>query len=326
MQQQPQPPVVPPPTALDVTEMRHLLPPEPEPEPLHTVPTYENDEYVTISVGSLDAWLRDVARVQAQVRSITRDLDALEAVQHACVVGPDPADSTRAGGGIDDSAGSEDEWARAARLGAAAQARIEAVRARVNNLSNVRTHFSATDARLANAHQHMLLHQVMGVAGRLRGMQAAQQERAREAFLRMLKITKPDASHQDVEWALQSTAVPRMFSDSMLLERDRHRAVQERHRELATLDASISELNVLFSDLALLINEQDAAVDSIAAFAEGAGTELEQAGAQVEQANASARSARRNKWILFVLCLLAIGGIVALVLAVTLPGGHHVPS
>ncbi|ORZ36719.1 t-SNARE [Catenaria anguillulae PL171] len=290
---------------LAVTNAAELPSPPPAADRGGVPPTYYADDFVILDVGSLDAWLRDVSRLQTQIRSVNRDLDQLERLQVSCMDAPGPGNSP---------------WNRAETMAADVQARLGVIRSKVRNLSTLRSNsLSASDQRLANVHEQMLLHHLMDVTKRFMDMQHVHAQRTREVFQRQLKIAKPDITTSELDWVISSTAAPQVFADSLLIEQERRRQVQSRHHDLVKLEASIAELQQMFSDLALLLEQQEAQVDSVAQFVESGVNVLEAGGGQVNEAARIARSTRRKKWWLLLFTLLLGGAIAAVVLGITLP-------
>ncbi|KAI9168473.1 Plasma membrane t-SNARE, secretory vesicle fusion [Blastocladiella emersonii ATCC 22665] len=265
-------------------------------------PTYDNDNYVTLAVGSLDAWLRDVARLQVQVRLLHRDLLELDAVQRSCL--------TLAHG---------EPWVRAQSLADALQSRIAVLRSKISELDLLKTNFTPSDHRAATQQEKMLLGSLLDATNQFRNLQNAHADRTRDFFQRQLRIAKPDASAEEVEWAMSSGAAPTIFSETIVSERERRNTIRNRHRELLHLDKSIHDLTVMANDLAHFVAAQDEQIMTIAQFAEETAAGIEAGARDVDYAVDSARKARRKKWILLCLGLVLVLAVVGLVLGITLP-------
>jgi syntaxin 1B/2/3 len=91
-----------------------------------------------------------------------------------------------------------------------------------------------------------------------------------------------------------------------------YREVQERHEDIKRIERTIAELAQLFNDMSILVEQQDETINIIEAQATEVEKDVETGLGYTEKAVTSAKSARRKRWICFliILIILIIVGVV----------------
>ncbi|KAH9951870.1 t-SNARE [Amylocystis lapponica] len=138
---------------------------------------------------------------------------------------------------------------------------------------------------------------------------------------RQFKIVKPDATQEEVSAVVNDTqgGGDQIFAQALSAStrygesRAAYREVQDRHQDIRRIEQTLQELAQMFNDMSELIAQQDDAINVIDTTAAHVETQIEAGLNQTEKAVKSARSARRKRWICFILVLVIIA-ILALVL------------
>lgn len=146
-------------------------------------------------------------------------------------------------------------------------------------------------------------------------------EKYRQRMERQYKIVKPDATQEEIKYAMDNDQGSQVFASALTQStryadaRTAYREVQERHEDIKRIAATMQELQELFNDMAMLVERQDEQIQTIEATANNVETTMEAGHKEVDKAVVSAKKARRKRWICFwVLVIL----VIAIVLAVTL--------
>ncbi|KNE66861.1 hypothetical protein AMAG_11341 [Allomyces macrogynus ATCC 38327] len=278
-------------------------PPPPPSAAMMRPPAYENEEFVTLAVGSLGAWLRDVSHLHSQIRQLNMQLAHLEDVQRECAATASP-----------------DPWNEATTVAESIQAKILQLHGKIINLDSLKTQFSASDNRIAATHERHLLQTLLTTVRQFRNLQSAHHDRTRDHFQRQLRIVKTNVEPDELDWVHQSGAAPRIFTDAVNEAATQRDAVAARHHELVQLEKSVQDLNVMAVDLAHFIDTQDRNIAQVVEFADDTANHMESGQLEVDDAATYARKARRKKWIILFLVLLIAGAATAIVLGVALPG------
>lgn len=137
---------------------------------------------------------------------------------------------------------------------------------------------------------------------RYKVIESAHQKRIREQIERQYRITRPDASDDEVRAA---TDDPNAQIFAQALRNSNRRgdgrlvlgAVRERHEAIARIERQMEELAVLFQDMAAAVAQQEPMVQRIEQQAEETHTNVEAGVQHLIPAVKSARAARKKKWI-----------------------------
>ncbi|KAH8106711.1 t-SNARE [Cristinia sonorae] len=137
---------------------------------------------------------------------------------------------------------------------------------------------------------------------------------------RQFKIVKPDATPEEVSAVVNdvSGGGDQIFAQALTSStrygesRAAYREVQDRHEDIRKIERTLEELAQLFNDMSVLVSQQDDSIQAIQTAAGRVEADTEAGLIQTEKAVKSARSARRKRWICFILIIviLAIIGIV----------------
>ncbi|PSS06878.1 hypothetical protein PHLCEN_2v3506 [Hermanssonia centrifuga] len=144
--------------------------------------------------------------------------------------------------------------------------------------------------------------------------------RYKQRVERQFKIVKPDATPEEVNAVVNDTqgGGDQIFAQALSAStrygesRAAYREVQDRHADIQRIEHTLEELAQLFSDMSVLVNQQDETIKAIETTAIVVDDDTRKGVEQMDLAVKSARSARRKRWICFILILiiLAIVGIV----------------
>ncbi|KAH7923522.1 t-SNARE [Leucogyrophana mollusca] len=146
-------------------------------------------------------------------------------------------------------------------------------------------------------------------------------QKYKQRMERQFKIVKPDATPEEVRAAVNDDSGGQIFSQALMNSnrygesRAAYREVQERHQDIKRIEQTIAELAQLFNDMSVLVEQQDETINTIQATTEVVEKDTEAGLGHTEKAVASARSARKKRWICFILTLVILA-IIAIVVAV----------
>jgi len=146
-------------------------------------------------------------------------------------------------------------------------------------------------------------------------------EKYRTRMERQYKIVKPDATQEEIKYAMDNDQGSQVFASALTQStryadaRNAYREVQERHEDIKRIAATMLELQQLFNDMAMLVERQDEQIQTIEATANNVENTMEGGHKEIEKGVKSAKKARRKRWICFWVLIVII---IAIVLAVTL--------
>ncbi|KAI9510882.1 t-SNARE [Russula earlei] len=144
-------------------------------------------------------------------------------------------------------------------------------------------------------------------------------QKYKQRMERQFKIVKPDATPEEVRAVVEDNQGGQIFSQALMNSnrygesRAAYREVQERHEDIKRIERTIAELaQLLMTSMSILVEEQDETINTIEAQATEVEKDVETGLGYTEKAVSSAKSARRKRWICFIifLIILAIIGIV----------------
>ncbi|PFH50678.1 hypothetical protein AMATHDRAFT_75471 [Amanita thiersii Skay4041] len=135
---------------------------------------------------------------------------------------------------------------------------------------------------------------------------------------RQFKIVKPDATPEEIRAVVNDEQGGQIFSQALMNStrygesRAAYREVQARHEDIKRIERTLAELAQLFNDMSVLVEQQDETINVIETQAAGVEKDTEAGLQYTEKAVVSARSARKKRWICFIiiLILLIIIGVV----------------
>lgn len=148
------------------------------------------------------------------------------------------------------------------------------------------------------------------------------EKRMREQMARQYRITKPDASEDEVRQACEDPS-QQVFTQA-LMRSDRRgesrqvlSAVRDRHEAIQKIERQMEQLAVLFQDMDRMVVEQEPLIEQIEKGAEETQVNIVQGNAQLATAVVSAKAARRKKWICFWISL-ALLIIIIIILGIVI--------
>ncbi|KAH9981236.1 syntaxin-like protein [Lactifluus volemus] len=101
-----------------------------------------------------------------------------------------------------------------------------------------------------------------------------------------------------------------------------YREVQERHEDIRKIERTLAELAQLFVDMDVLVTQQEETINAIETAAVHVEQDTEAGLAQTKKAVDHARSARRKRWICFIIFLIVLAA-VGLAIGLTVGKQHH---
>ncbi|THG95073.1 hypothetical protein EW026_g6515 [Hermanssonia centrifuga] len=197
--------------------------------------------------------------------------------------------------------------------------------------TNIKQRIQALEAQPAQPGQDMRIRKNRTDFARSKFVEALQnyqqverdyRARYKQRVERQFKIVKPDATPEEVNAVVNDTqgGGDQIFAQALSAStrygesRAAYREVQDRHADIQRIEHTLEELAQLFSDvrMSVLVNQQDETIKAIETTAIVVDDDTRKGVEQMDLAVKSARSARRKRWICFILILiiLAIVGIV----------------
>jgi len=154
-----------------------------------------------------------------------------------------------------------------------------------------------------------------------REVEAKSREKHRARMERQYKIVKPDATQEEIRYAMDTDQGSQVFANALTQStryadaRNAYREVQERHADIQRIAETMTELQQIFNDLAALVERQDEQIQTIEASAQDVETNMQAGNQQIEKGVKSAKKARRKRvWCFWIIVLL----VIALALGITL--------
>jgi syntaxin 1B/2/3 len=176
--------------------------------------------------------------------------------------------------------------------------------------------------RQADAEEHTMKQNLAAslsskFADALRQYQQAQEEYAAKVKAKMVqkvKIVKPEATEPQIERAIETGQVEKLFVQSTLdsaqlttQSKNALAYVKDRHNDIVAIEQSIKELNKLFVDMAIIVNSEGEMLghieENVNAAVLDTGRGAEQLGKAVDQQK---KSRKKMYIILFILVLIII--------------------
>ncbi|OJT14612.1 Syntaxin-like protein psy1 [Trametes pubescens] len=146
-------------------------------------------------------------------------------------------------------------------------------------------------------------------------------QKYKQRLERQYKIVKPEASPEEVKAVVDDDQGGQIFSQALMSSnrygeaRTAYREVQERHADIKKIEKTLTELAQLFNDMSILVEQQDEQITVINDTVKEVEKDVETGLNYTSKAVDSARSARKKRWICFILCIVILI-IIAIVVAV----------
>lgn len=150
-------------------------------------------------------------------------------------------------------------------------------------------------------------------------IEANYKDQNKEQAIRQYKVIQPEATDDEVEQAISDVGGQQVFSQALMNANRRGEAktvlaeVQQRHQELLKLEKTMAELTQLFNDMEQLVIEQQENIEVIDQNVDVAQKDVEQGIGHTEKAVVSAKRARRNKQICYIILFVAFAVVVVVV-------------
>jgi len=145
----------------------------------------------------------------------------------------------------------------------------------------------------------------------------------RERVERQYKIVKPDATHAEIEEALESGNT-QVFAKEILNQRhaqakDALNYIENRHRDILRLEQSIKELHQLFLDMAIMVEAQGEMIDQIEYNVSQSVAYTKDAVKNLRDANKLQKKSRKKMCCIvciLLVVLILVGGLIGIILGV----------
>lgn len=147
-------------------------------------------------------------------------------------------------------------------------------------------------------------------------------QKYKQRMERQFKIVKPDATPEEIRAVVNDESGGQIFSQALMNSnrygesRAAYQEVQERHQDIKRIEQTIAELAQLFNDMSILVEQQDEQINTIEATAMDVEKDMEAGLGHTVKAAESARSARKKRWICFILTVIILIIIAIIVVVV----------
>ncbi|KAK6459712.1 t-SNARE [Scheffersomyces xylosifermentans] len=159
--------------------------------------------------------------------------------------------------------------------------------------------------------------QFMESIQRYQRIESSKRQETKVQTERQYRLLKPDASEEEVKTVLESGADSQQYFQQALMQSNRSGEaktvltdVQARHREILRLEKTMAELTQLFADMEELVIDQDQDVQLISEHVNHAQVDIEQGVGHTYKAVDSAKSYRKKKMWLVLICILILLAII----------------
>jgi len=144
--------------------------------------------------------------------------------------------------------------------------------------------------------------------------------KVRQRAERQVRIVNPGASPEEVntivEGGSQQIFAQALTNSTRYAEsREAYREVQQRQQDLQQMERTLAELAQLFIDMGTLVEQHDAVINQVEETARAVEADTEKGLDATDQAVKHARSARKKRWICFIIFLICCA-VLAIVLGV----------
>jgi len=153
-------------------------------------------------------------------------------------------------------------------------------------------------------------------------------QKYKQRMERQFKIVKPDATPDEVRAIVNDESGGQIFSQALMNSnrygdsRAAYQEVQERHQDIKRIEQTIAELAQLFNDMSVLVEQQDEQINTIEATATDVEKDMEAGLGHTVKAVNSARSARKKRWICFILTVIILI-IIAIIVVVVIKNNSN---
>ncbi|XP_078524134.1 syntaxin-2 isoform X2 [Lissotriton helveticus] len=149
--------------------------------------------------------------------------------------------------------------------------------------------------------------------------QTSFRERSKGRIQRQLEITGKSTTDEELEEMLES-GNPSIFTSDIIsdsqITRQALNEIEARHQDIMKLESSIRELHDMFVDMAMLVETQGEMINNIEKNVSSAEVYVERAKEETKKAVKYQSKARRKKWIIILLVLVALG-LLALIIGLS---------
>lgn len=149
--------------------------------------------------------------------------------------------------------------------------------------------------------------------------QTSFRERSKGRIQRQLEITGKSTTDEELEEMLES-GNPSIFTSDIIsdsqITRQALNEIEARHQDIMKLESSIRELHDMFVDMAMLVETQGEMINNIEKNVSSAEVYVERAKEETKKAVKYQSKARRKKWIIVLLVLVALG-LLALIIGLS---------
>ncbi|KAN0027392.1 hypothetical protein ACTFIU_010339 [Dictyostelium citrinum] len=178
-----------------------------------------------------------------------------------------------------------------------------------------------TEVRIRNSMYNTLTQKFIEMMREYQEIQNNYKNKYKEKIERQYKIVKPDATHQEINEAIQSGDSKKIFEETILYTHLHTQAlnaldyIQDRHNDIIKLEQSIKELHQLFLDMAVLVHNQGELLNVIEENINSAVSDTREGTQNLQEANKLHKKSRKKMYILLIIVSIVLVVILVPILS-----------
>ncbi|KAI8998485.1 t-SNARE [Trametes punicea] len=187
---------------------------------------------------------------------------------------------------------------------------------------------SGRDGQIRKQQTGLVKQKFMEAIQNYQSVEQQYRQKYKQRLERQYKIVKPDATPEEVKAVVDDVQGGQIFSQALMNSnrygeaRSAYREVQERHADIKKIEKTLTELAQLFNDMSILVEQQDEQIIAINDTVQKVEQDVEVGLNYTQKAVDSARSARKKRWICFILSVVILI-IIAIIVAVVVVQNKH---
>ncbi|KAH7914978.1 t-SNARE [Hygrophoropsis aurantiaca] len=257
-------------------------------------------------MGDMSSFYSEISSIQDSLKTFNTNVTRIEELHSRSLNNADDAAAQRNASQLEELV--EDTSALSATL-----------KRRINALE--RQGGSGRDGQIRKQQTSMVKSKFVEAIQNYQTVEQQYRQKYKQRMERQFKIVKPDATPEEIRAVVNDDGGGQIFSQALMNSnrygdsRAAYREVQERHQDIKRIEQTIAELAQLFNDMSVMVEQQDETINVIQTTAQEVEKDTEAGLGHTSKAVDSARSARKKRWICFILSLVIIA-IIAIVVAV----------
>ncbi|EGN95390.1 hypothetical protein SERLA73DRAFT_186342 [Serpula lacrymans var. lacrymans S7.3] len=265
---------------------------------------------------SMSAFYAEISSLQDSIKTFNENISSIDELHSRSLNNTDDAAAQRNAAQLDELV--EDTSALSATL----KRRVKALEKQSG---------SGRDGQIRKQQTALVKSKFVDAIQNYQGVEQQYRQKYKQRMERQFKIVKPDASPEEIMAVVNDESGGQIFSQALMNSnrygesRAAYREVQERHEDIKRIERTLGELAQLFNDMSVLVEQQDETINVIEATTGAVEKDTEVGLGYTEKAVDSARSARKKRWICFILVLVILI-IVAIVVAVLVTNAKKTTS